>query len=149
MLSPVSLPSHTFLGQALSFMQLTSACASFLARNWQLSLLNQWKGEYKIFHDQSPRKNVAGSNLWPCYHQSQADPTEPPRPAFCLQRFASQIRAIKLGLTNTHNQWHCLDSCKISILSFFPASILRKSTSSRHRSVSYPDRPMTARYRFT
>ena len=30
-----------------------------------------------------------------------------------------------------------------------PASILRKSTSSRHRPVSYPDGPMTARYRFT
>ena len=30
-----------------------------------------------------------------------------------------------------------------------PASILRKSTSGRHRPVSYPDGPMTARYRFT
>ena len=30
-----------------------------------------------------------------------------------------------------------------------PASILRKSTSDRHRPVSYPDGPMTARYRFT
>ena len=29
-----------------------------------------------------------------------------------------------------------------------PASILRKSTSGRHRPVSYPDGPMTARYRF-
>ena len=32
---------------------------------------------------------------------------------------------------------------------YFPASILRKSTSGRHRPVSYPDGPMTARYRFT
>ena len=32
---------------------------------------------------------------------------------------------------------------------FSPASILRKSTSGRHRPVSYPDGPMTARYRFT
>ena len=31
----------------------------------------------------------------------------------------------------------------------YPASILRKSTSGRHRPVSYPDGPMTARYRFT
>ena len=31
----------------------------------------------------------------------------------------------------------------------FPASILHKSTSGRHRPVSYPDGPMTARYRFT
>ena len=30
-----------------------------------------------------------------------------------------------------------------------PASILRKSTSGRHRPVSYPNGPMTARYRFT
>ena len=30
-----------------------------------------------------------------------------------------------------------------------PASILRQSTSGRHRPVSYPDGPMTARYRFT
>ena len=30
-----------------------------------------------------------------------------------------------------------------------PASILRKSTSGRHRPVSYPDGPMTARYIFT
>ena len=30
-----------------------------------------------------------------------------------------------------------------------PASILRKSISGRHRAVSYPDGPMTARYRFT
>ena len=30
-----------------------------------------------------------------------------------------------------------------------PASILRKSTSGCHRPVSYPDGPMTARYRFT
>ena len=38
-----------------------------------------------------------------------------------------------------------------SLLSMFsyPASILRKSTSDRHRPVSYPDGPMTARYRFT
>ena len=30
-----------------------------------------------------------------------------------------------------------------------PASILRKSTSGYHRPVSYPDGPMTVRYRFT
>ena len=35
------------------------------------------------------------------------------------------------------------------IPSSHPASILRKSTSGRHRPVSYPDGPMTARYRFT
>ena len=31
----------------------------------------------------------------------------------------------------------------------YPASILRKSISGRYRPVSYPDGPMTARYRFT
>ena len=35
------------------------------------------------------------------------------------------------------------------VLDGIPASILRKSTSGRHRPVSYPDGPMTARYRFT
>ena len=45
--------------------------------------------------------------------------------------------------------------CKVCVLLAmmfvcnFPASILRKSTSGRHRPVSYPDGPMTARYRFT
>ena len=37
----------------------------------------------------------------------------------------------------------------IAMLDKIPASILRKSTSGRHRPVSYPDGPMTARYRFT
>ena len=41
-------------------------------------------------------------------------------------------------------QFHKLVSCGPH-----PASILRKSTSGRHRPVSYPDGPMTARYRFT
>ena len=38
---------------------------------------------------------------------------------------------------------------EVVLLSTYPASILRKSTSGRHRPVSYPDGPMTARYRFT
>ena len=32
---------------------------------------------------------------------------------------------------------------------YHPASILHKSTSDRHRPVSYPDGPSSARYRFT
>ena len=40
-------------------------------------------------------------------------------------------------------------SFKRNFSSVIPASILRKSTSGRHRPVSYPDGPMTARYRFT
>ena len=45
----------------------------------------------------------------------------------------------------------CSDVCglPLGIVGGFPASILRKSTSGRHRPVSYPDGPMTARYRFT
>ena len=37
--------------------------AHYLASNWQLPFLNQRKGEngrIKLFHDQTPRKNVAG-----------------------------------------------------------------------------------------
>ena len=34
-------------------------------------------------------------------------------------------------------------------VTIYPASILRKSTAGRHWPVSYPDGPMTARYRFT
>ena len=49
--------------------------------------------------------------------------------------------------------WFCLFSLLFGVwegLWFVtvPASILRKSTSGRHRPVSYPDGPMTARYRF-
>ena len=38
---------------------------------------------------------------------------------------------------------------RLSPQDYIPASILRKSTSGRHRPVSYPDGPMTTRYRFT
>ena len=46
----------------------------------------------------------------------------------------------------------CTTVCRVSNYvesQTIPASILRKSTSGRHRPVSYPDGPMTARYRFT
>ena len=36
-----------------------------------------------------------------------------------------------------------------SLINNIPASILRKSTSGRHRPVRVADGPMTARYRFT
>ena len=45
--------------------------------------------------------------------------------------------------------WRYLSHHDDIILATDPASILRKSTSGRHRPVSYPDGPMTARYRFT
>ena len=42
-----------------------------------------------------------------------------------------------------------LGTDKTGLNSGVPASILRKSTSGRHRPVSYPDGPMTALYIFT
>ena len=57
--------------------------------------------------------------------------------------FHGEIMKIVLKLSsNTH-----LISSTDTVVN--PASILRKSTSGRHRPVSYPDGPMTARYRFT
>ena len=82
----------------------------------------------------------------------------------------SEVIAIVKGLKNTRTKWHTerhttnhqfqcqVWHCEISLFCFSlfcgicavsPASILRKSTSGRHRPVSYPDGPMTARYRFT
>ena len=58
------------------FLALISICAHSFARNWQLPFLNQQKRMTKvfhdqsIFHDQSPRKNVA---------RSSGDPTKPLR----------------------------------------------------------------------
>ena len=37
---------------------------------------------------------------------------------------------------------------KLNIVNMSPASIIYKSTAGRYRSVSYPDGPITARYRF-
>ena len=51
------------------------------------------------------------------------------------------------------NEWKCqamfFGNRNMKNILHYPASILRKSTSGRHRPVSYPDGPMTARYRFT
>ena len=38
--------------------------------------------------------------------------------------------------------------CDIEVLEHNPASILYKSIAGRYRPVSYPDGPITARYRF-
>ena len=57
--------------------------------------------------------------------------------------FANVLICVKLSVfINTIG----IARCKVTVL---PASILRKSTSGRDRPVSYPDGPMTARYRFT
>ena len=41
----VSLPNHTFPGQATISKQLTNTCAQSFARNWQLPFLNQLEGQ--------------------------------------------------------------------------------------------------------
>ena len=64
MSSTVSLPNHTFTGQAKSSKQLTSIVHILCARNWHLPFLNQQKGENKRRKYQMikpPRKNVADS----------------------------------------------------------------------------------------
>ena len=62
-----SLLNHTFSLQAKCFEGLTSTCVHSFARNWQLPFLHEsaegreWP--QKIFHDQSPWKNVAGPSM--------------------------------------------------------------------------------------
>ena len=54
-------------------------CAHSFARNWQLPILNQQKGENDSRNDQTPRQNVAdfwGSNPQPPDHQLDAQPAE-------------------------------------------------------------------------
>ena len=54
-----------------------------------------------------------------------------------------------MTINSLSEQYMDKDSVSKTLIIRFPASILRKSTSGRHRPVSYPDGPMTARYRFT
>ena len=58
-----------------------------------------------------------------------------------------QIMPFDAPLSSLHA--YLINSKQSGALSYIPASILRKSTSGRHRPVSYSDGPMTARYRFT
>ena len=81
----VSLPYHTFTGQAV-LQAVNQYCAHSFARNLQMPFLNQRKGE-KIFHDQTPWKNVAdpaGVESATSWSPVRRDPTEPPRPASWL-----------------------------------------------------------------
>ena len=64
--------------------RLTNTCAYFFARNWQLPFLKQQKGENdrrKYFMIKPLQKNVGLNQRLPD-HQSDAHPTELPRPAF-------------------------------------------------------------------
>ena len=73
-----------------------------------------WEWPEKIFHDQSPRKNVAspaGSNPQPPDYQWDPHPTEPPRLA-CLisplkHRLWVLIRSTLVLLMSTHNLCFC------------------------------------------
>ena len=67
--------------------------------------------------------------------------------------------SLMMGLNENlkcHSKWIFLfgpsrqrENCGIYSVVYIPASILRKSTSGRHRPVRVADGPMTARYRFT
>ena len=61
----------------------------------------------------------------------------------CVYIFIAHIRICMLMLLRSSRVFVFLPRSNV------PASILRQSTSGRHRPVSYPDGPMTARYRFT
>ena len=83
---------------------------------------------------------------------------------FC-RKFISSAKLTELSMHTDHTQKMCKNKLEKSgrIVEKFlhelseitsrepihPVSILRKSTSGRHRPVSYPDGPMTVRYRST
>ena len=76
--------------------------------------------------------------------------------SFCIfTTFESRFGISKVELTSTPNQTvFTTDLSKAMVLVLFilcvtfPAGILYKSTADRYRPVSYPDGPITARYRF-
>ena len=64
--------------------------------------------------------------------------------------FTNGFVAIFVKESNKHHMGESkVGSWQAQVKLLCPASILCKSTSVRHRPVSYPDGPMTARYRFT
>ena len=85
------------------------------------------------------------------FNTKDSDQSEKPRQisSLGLRRFYSSHLFCKrtvYGLICVTARTHAVLSMAVRIV---PASILRKSTSGRHRLVSNPDGPMTARYRFT
>ena len=67
---------------------------------------------------------------------------------------SSLLNSLLFKVSHANNEgWSdCVDAQAVwvfAVRTYYPASILRKSTSGRHRPVSYPDGPMTVRYRFT
>ena len=83
-----------------------------------------------------PIKDVGGARTTRCVMDTQTD-----RMTHRRTRVISIVPPLLHRLTNKKNSY--------TAFNHLPASILRKSTSGRHRPVSYPDGPMTARYRFT
>ena len=73
----------------------------------------------KIFHDQSPRKNVAdfGGNLRPPGLQSDVHSTEPPRPAHSIAN-RDGILKVMLILTMTFALWIIFWSEETSLQKF-------------------------------
>ena len=64
----VSLPNHTFTGQVWPFKRFTSTWAHSFTRNWQISFLNQQKGEYdhwKYFMINLHESFAGPSRNWP------------------------------------------------------------------------------------
>ena len=88
MSSAVSLPNRTFTGRAKSSIRVVNQyCAHSFTRNWQLPLLNQRKGKndrrkYSMINlKERMLATRRGSNLHTPDLQSNAHPSEPPRPA--------------------------------------------------------------------
>ena len=105
MSSAVSLPNHTFTGQALtSSKQLTSiAMCTFFGQKLTTALLESAeRREYDKIFDQSPQKTVA-SKVWcqlllnpqPPDQQTDSHSTEPPRHVNCW-KFYPGCEALKL-----------------------------------------------------
>ena len=98
MSSAVSLPNHTFTGQALSSKRLTSIvhilspetdnCPSWISGRERMTVENI---SWSISTKECCRLR-RGSNPRPPGLQSNADPTEPPRPAFVMCRMLYKLR---------------------------------------------------------
>ena len=100
------------------------------ARNWQLPFFESAEGKewlHKIFHDQSPRKNVADvGEGWTrdlLVSSRTAHPTEPPRPAASLSTWRNHGylagRNVKSSLSTWRNHGYLTILRVKSSLSFW------------------------------
>ena len=90
---------------------------------------------------------LSGLDCFQCYSFNKTDPHcgDPFHPAY--GNYVKDCTAGKEGRIGKFPARHCIKL--IGTTGKHSASFLRKSTSGRHRPVSYPDGPMMARYRFT